>query len=528
MSSSGSSAPEGSPTGELLTTHTVGQARLRLVVLATVTALLAAMGAYVVRSDRIGSPDFYSLLEMLGGLVALAAGLGLTGHYYALGHRFHLVVGMAFLLNGANDLARGGVQFLSDHGFSRPLGTPQQFLPAAHVSGRLALGTLLLLALLFRRTPRRPAAGRYALGAALAAALAGVALTAAAYGLRWPRLIYPGRFLSRPVDVAAAALLLVALAAFLSRYQRGRGVLTWWVLLSIAVAVVGEVLMAFSKLLYDTLFDAGHLCKLVGYVVPLLGMATYTAGVLMERRRTEERLEAVVAELRRSNEELEHFAGVASHDLQAPIRTMANYASLLTERYRDRLDAEALEFLGHIVESARRMLRLIDDLLSYARVGTQQRPFARVDCEQVLADVLATLGPDLRQAGAEVHHDPLPAVQGDGAQIRQLFQNLVSNAVKFRSRVPPRIHISAEGDGPMWRFSVRDNGVGLSSEQAAHIFELFNRAHADRAVPGLGIGLAICKRIIERHGGRIWVESAPGEGATFHFTLPRVAGAPGR
>ena len=244
---------------------------------------------------------------------------------------------------------------------------------------------------------------------------------------------------------------------------------------------------------------------------------------LAERRRAEQQLHEALADLRRSNADLQQFAYVASHDLQEPLRMVTSYVQLLAEEYRGKLDADADEFIHFAVEGALRMKQLITDLLTYSRVGTHGSQFASTSPEEVLQDAIANLEISLRESGAAVTHDPLPAVLADRSQLLQVFQNLISNGLKFRGAEAPRIHVSARREGPDWLFSVADNGIGIASEHAERIFIIFQRLHTRLEYPGTGIGLAICKKVIERHGGRIWVESEPGRGSIFCFTLPALA-----
>lgn len=243
-------------------------------------------------------------------------------------------------------------------------------------------------------------------------------------------------------------------------------------------------------------------------------------------RRLHEDLQATVADLSRSNADLQQFAYVASHDLQEPLRMVASYTQLLAKRYRGKLDAEADEFIGYAVDGAVRMQQLIQDLLAYSRVNTHGRRFLPTDLEVVFAQALANVRRAVEESGAVVTHDPLPTISADDRQLVQLFQNLLSNAIKFRGAHPPRIHVSAVRDDGGWTFSVRDNGIGIDPAFADRIFILFQRLHTRADYPGTGIGLAICKKIVERHGGRIWVESRPGDGATFFFTLLHQSSQP--
>jgi hypothetical protein len=241
---------------------------------------------------------------------------------------------------------------------------------------------------------------------------------------------------------------------------------------------------------------------------------------LTKRKRAEEKLKETLAELERSNRELEQFAYVASHDLQEPLRMVSSFTQLLARRYKDKLDADANEFITYAVDGANRMQKMISDLLTYSRVGTRGKPFEPICCEAVLDQAVTNLQVAIEESGAVVTHDPLPTLMADGTQLVQLFQNLIGNAIKFRSDVPPEIHIGVERTDSEWRFSVRDNGIGIDPQHHDRIFMIFQRLHSREEYPGTGIGLAICKRIVERHGGRIWVESQPGKGATFYFTIP--------
>lgn len=247
---------------------------------------------------------------------------------------------------------------------------------------------------------------------------------------------------------------------------------------------------------------------------------------ITERRRNEEALARQSAELARSNAELQQFAYVASHDLQEPLRAVASFTGLLGERYRGRLDSDADEFIAFAVDGAKRAQGLINALLAYSRVGTRGASFVPTDCEALLENVLADLAAAIADTAGQVTHDPLPTVQADSIQLGQVFQNLLANALKFHAAEPPRVHVSAEKRGPCWLFSVRDRGIGIDPQFANRIFEVFQRLHSSSEYPGTGIGLAIVKKIVERHGGRIWVESAPGRGATFYFTVP--AAGPGQ
>jgi signal transduction histidine kinase len=258
-------------------------------------------------------------------------------------------------------------------------------------------------------------------------------------------------------------------------------------------------------------------------ILPLTGYGIWVSWELGREKNdlveARQKLEESVAELGRSNADLQQFAYVASHDLQEPLRMVSSYTQLIARRYKGKLDADADEFIAFAVDGANRMQRLILDLLAYSRVNTAGRQFEPTAMETVLKAALNNLTDAVKESQAVITHDPLPAVMGDDKQLAQLFQNLLSNAVKFGGAQPPRIHISAKQTDGEWLFSVRDHGIGLDPQYADLIFVIFQRLHTRAEYPGTGIGLAICKKIVERHGGRIWVESELGKGATFYFTL---------
>jgi signal transduction histidine kinase len=233
-------------------------------------------------------------------------------------------------------------------------------------------------------------------------------------------------------------------------------------------------------------------------------------------------LETKILELARSNTDLSQFAYVASHDLQEPLRMVTSYVQLLERRYKGRLDRDADEFIAYAVEGATRMQTLINDLLNFSRVGTQGKKLEPTECGSVLEQSLRNLQTSIEEAQAVVTSDPLPVVLADRTQLLQLFQNLVSNAIKFRGRDPPRIHVGANRQAREWVFFVRDNGIGIDPKFHERIFVIFQRLHGRTEYPGTGVGLAICKKIVDRHAGRIWVESAVGDGSTFFFTMPVV------
>ena len=244
-----------------------------------------------------------------------------------------------------------------------------------------------------------------------------------------------------------------------------------------------------------------------------------------ERQRAEKGLAEKAVELERSNAELQQFAYVASHDLQEPLRMVSIYTQLLAKRYGPKLDGSALEFIDFAVAGVKRMRLLIRDLLEYSRVGTRGQFLTMTDCNAVLDLTLNNLDAVIEESHARITRGPLPAIMADDVQLGQLFQNLISNAIKYRDSKPPEIHVGCKQEESHWLFWVRDNGIGIDPQYGERIFIIFQRLHGKGEYPGSGIGLAICKKIVERHGGKIWVESEPGKGSTFYFTLPATAGS---
>ena len=240
---------------------------------------------------------------------------------------------------------------------------------------------------------------------------------------------------------------------------------------------------------------------------------------ITERKQAEEKLRIFADELEKKNKELEQFAYIVSHDLQAPLITIGGYLRLLERRYREKLDSKAGEFIANSIEGTVQMQSLIRNLLDYARVDTRSMDFEQIDATVILNQALANLNALLDESGAVVNYDTLPEVTADPVLFTQVFQNLIGNAIKFRGEEPPRINLSAKKEERKWLFSVSDNGIGIPHEQTDRIFEVFQRSHDKSKYQGTGIGLAICKKIIEHHGGRIWVESEPGKGSTFFFTI---------
>jgi len=243
---------------------------------------------------------------------------------------------------------------------------------------------------------------------------------------------------------------------------------------------------------------------------------------ITKRKRAEKKLKRTLDELKRSNKELEQFAYVASHDLKEPLRMVSTFTQLLERRYKNRLDDDANDFIEFIVEGCQRMKQLIDDILAYSRVTSHTKEFESVHIEKILDCVLFNLSVFIEENNASITYNSLPTVFVDTSQMVQVFQNLIINAIKFKGKKIPEIHVSAQKGEKEWTIAVSDNGIGIDPEHQEDIFQVFKRLHAREEYPGMGIGLSICQKIVEKHGGRIWVESELGEGSTFYFTIPVI------
>jgi len=290
-------------------------------------------------------------------------------------------------------------------------------------------------------------------------------------------------------------------------------------------AMVGEQLVGQVSLANPDRDYVARDLELVEHLASLYALAVQRHWREDEHRRIRSMLLQKVDQLARSNAELEHFARAASHDLREPLRVVINYIQLLERRYVDQLDAEAQKLIGYVVDGVERMQELVKGLSVYSRLDEQgklpQRPLDSTDCEEILEQVIWGLQAEIEKSGALITHDPLPTIEVEGFRLKEVFQNLLDNAIKFRREgVRPRMHVSAKHSDGEWEFSIRDNGIGIAPEYVERVFGVFQRLHTRDKYVGAGIGLAICRKIVEGWGGKIWVVSEPGEGATFYFTVP--------
>ncbi|MBI5015710.1 MAG: hypothetical protein HZB55_09505 [Deltaproteobacteria bacterium] len=358
--------------------------------------------------------------------------------------------------------------------------------------------------------------------------------SALALGFAGVVLVVSAQFVAG-AEVRLSILYLVPIALVTWFFGHWQGL---WVALSSTLAFFGTE-VAFDRP-YDppalrSLNVSVHLAVYAAAALSLAGLKTMLRRrqelignlneALAERKASQRELEAKARELAQSNAELEQYAHVVAHDLKSPLVAIGGYLQLLARRQGEGLEPDAAECVAHAMAGARRMEALIDDLLVYSTVGAGDASLEETDAGAALDRVLEDLGGTIEACGAVVTRDPLPVVRARKGQVDQLFQNLVANALKFRGNDAPRIHVSARHRDDEWVFAVRDNGIGIAPEHAEEIFGMFKRLPTGADVPGTGIGLAICRKIVEGHGGRIWVESVPGKGTTFFFALPVVAPA---
>lgn len=534
----GAGAPERTLQGrDVARSRGVASAVLGVAALAAGTFLVVVF-AHVVMMD-VGPAwgnQLALVLRAMGTTVAITAGVLKLASYVGKREPAYLIVGATFV--GVGLIEGGRLVALLLASVNDTMG-PLLVVSRGGWAAAAALPILLLLGMIL--IPADPAKRRtWSVNAFLATVLGVTAL-----GVVGPWLdLLPGRIdptavVTRPsIALAVAAYLLVFVAlwrrADLSDTLDGR-----WLVFALYLAFLDHVLVAPFWVGFGTgIGTVDALLELLTYVIAGTGVLVSTTvlareqeaavarfrGEARERARIEAELARHAARLTHANEELAQYAYLASHDLQEPLRMVTNYLQLIERRYSDALDDDGREFMEYAVDGARRMKRLTNDLLMYSRVGDDEAEGARGDAGEAFDVALQNLAVLVEETGAEVTRGPLPEVPIDDVRLTQLFQNLVGNAIKFRREgVPPRVRAEATREEASWRFTLTDNGIGIDPKHADRVFGVFQRLHGREAFPGSGIGLAMCRKIVERHGGRIGFESAPGEGATFVWTVPLQA-----
>lgn len=522
-------------TSRILTISGITQPQSRMITYAMVFLALT-VGYFILRgSTWQGSTQLHTVMESVASLLALLVGVLALVRFYSKKNNTFLFIGTGFVgtafLDGYHAVVTSS--FFSDQFPS----APASLIPWSWIASRLFLAVLLWFSwVAWRRESKLGDKGKIGEREVYLIAAGLTVLSFLFFAIfPLPRAYYPEIPFHRPEEFVPALFFLAALVGYLKKGLWKVDAFEHWLVLSLIMGFVGQaVFMSFSGQLFDMEFDAAHLLKKVTYITVLVGLLINICHLFQESEKHKEELEAEVTERKRgeealankaeelaqSNKELEQFAYVATHDLQEPVRTVKSYTQLLAKRYQGKLDDEADEFLAYAVDGASRMGILINDLLSYSRIGSEGKNFKPADCDLVLSETLANLRTAIEETSGTVTNDPLPTVMADGSQLGQVFQNLIGNALKYRSEEPPRVHVAARQIDGHWQFSVRDNGIGIDPQYTERIFTIFQRLHTRGEYSGTGIGLAVSKKIVERHGGQIWVESAVGKGSTFYFNIP--------
>ena len=484
-----------------------------------------------------GSTELHTNIEIIAAILAFIVGLVAIVRFYAKKNNTYLFVGTGFIGTALLDAYHAVV---TSSFFDQLLpSAPPSLSPWSWNASRTFLALLMLLSYwAWKREQRLKAAGGIGEGAVYVGVSVLTLISFCFFAfVPLPRAYYPELLFGRPEEFVSAALFLIALAGYLKKGIWRQDPFENALVVSLVIGFTGQALfMSRSFGLFDAMFDAAHLLKVTSYGVMLHGLLknTYTLFVQAERSSTE--LSRVNQDLReelsacreaekalaKSNAELEQFAYIASHDLQEPVRSLVAYSTLLREDVGENLPEEAATDLDYIAKAANRMQTVITDLLAFSRAGRAAMKTETVSLDTCVDQSLEALRSQLEQSGAQIERQMLPKVVGDATLLTQLYQNLLSNALKFTRGGEPVVELTAQQTGDVWTLGVRDDGIGLEPEYADQIFEPFKRLHGLTEYPGTGIGLAICRKNVDRHGGRIWVESRPAEGAHFKFTLPNA------
>jgi signal transduction histidine kinase len=511
----------------VLSEHSPKQALIYLGVMALVLSLLAGVYPLLVNSTYRGSADIHSAVEMVGALFGLIAGISMTAHFYALGNRFYLLVGLAYFVNGAEDFAHGLICFHNIFGI--PPAALAMAIPATYVTGRILMGLLLFAAPFATawfgesRHPKRET--RWTSAAVITFS---IALTTLAFHLSLPRFVRPEAAIPRPVDFLSAVLLSASFVVFLMKYYRERNALTWWILLSIGVNVIGQVMMSFSRAFYDSFFDIAHVYKIFGYMIPLLGFALYQIAIITDRRRAEEELKTAYDKLKHTRDQLvqseklaavgQLAAGVA-HEINNPLGVILGFAQGMVRRLRagDPLETP----LKSIEREAVRCKLLVQNLLTFSRVEKGGKDL--VDLNKAITETFSVVLAQSRVQNAEVikEFSALPDVNINVGQIRQLIMNLADNAIDAMpggGKLTVRTRPASIKGGEAVEIQVEDTGHGIPEEIRARIFDPFFTTK--EAGKGTGLGLSLVYEIVQKHGGTITVQSEIGKGTLFSVLLP--------
>jgi signal transduction histidine kinase len=540
-----------------VTGHTLEDRRRYFFVLIVVMTLLTLLATVLSQSSFRGSPSLHTSMETVGVMLGLVIGFVMAMNFYTMGKHFYLFIGLAFLVNATVDAVHGFLSFESLHGLaSIPLSTVsalEKTIPGTSVMGRLMFGLLLLAAPFAglkngKAAQRKSKTSRVFLGTVIITA----AVTAAAFKIPFPPFVYPDFFIPRPAVLLSAFLPAAALVLFLREYRDSRDMLTWWFALAIGINSLGQFMMSFSREFFDIFFHIGGLYKVLGCAVPLAGFSIAWASgfsqrmklektnqelqkkiaelhqaeekiqfVMNQRKQVEEQRRFLVEDLERTNRELEEFAYVVSHDLKAPLRGINSLTRWLTEDYLEVLDQEGREILDKLQVRTKRMHNFIEGVLRYSRIGRLKLTPQLLESEAVVQEIIDGISPP--ETIPVKIKDTLPAIVYDKMLLTQLFQNLISNAISHLGKPEGEVVISGIDRGNAWEFCVKDNGIGIEERHFERIFKIFQCLKTRSEQESTGIGLSLVKKITERTGGDVWVESTVGEGSAFYFTVPKTS-----
>ena len=510
---------------------------LFVVLCATIAFSFLAIGPWIFSSDWVSSSDFHACIEISSSFIAIIAAIACLIYYFGLKSRFFLIVGLGFFICGSEDFIHGLFGF--KRLFENSSVDFSHFIPGTYVAGRSMLAVMIITAALLEKnlTPPNKVKREAGIFSCIALVLGGGA-TALAFSLPLPKFIHPDNFISRPVDLFSAALFLIALVLVVKRFARVKDVFSGMLLACILLNLGGQIYMSFSKQLFDVFFDTAHWANILSYCVPVLGITIESLTKMREAQHEahiREKAELSLQELNRdleinneklnrSNLELQDFVYVASHDLREPLRKISSFGGLVKASLREGLEENDKENLDFMIDGADRMTLMIEALLTYSRLNTKEMQFETVDLHEIIRQFEELeLAAMLEETGGTIEvPEPLPSVKADSVQIRQLLQNIICNAIKYhREGIPPRIMVRArQVSGDKIRIEVQDNGIGINEELHDDVFKMFKRVHSRQKYEGTGIGLAVCRKIVDKHGGQIGIDSNDGEGSTFWFVLP--------
>jgi signal transduction histidine kinase/ActR/RegA family two-component response regulator len=526
-----------------IVSHSPTQRRLYAVALWGIAALLAS--AYPLASGAAyrGNADFHGAIEAVGALLGLVAGLALVGRFVALGNRFHLFVGLAYFVNGAEDIIHGLLSLPAvQHATGIPPAILANSIPGTYVAGRLMMGFLLLAACVSTRWGKEsPNPRRETAVTALIVVILSLLATGVAYTIPLPQFVFPGHLIGRPVDLVSAAVLFAAFVALYRRYRCDGDVLTWWLLLSVLVNVVGQVMMSFSQAFYDAFFDVAHIYKVLGYAVPLVGFSFYQIAIISRQVQAGRALSQSKRELQATNAALDaanrvaeaataaksEFLANMSHEIRTPMTAILGYAEIMLANAKT---PEDVEITKTIKRNGDHLLGIINDILDLSKIEAGKLRVERISCSPVaiVADIasLMRVRAKAKNLPLSIEYDgPIPeTVQSDPTRLRQILINLVGNAVKFTQSGNVRLTIRVRPDSsgsPQLQFAVMDTGIGITEEQASRLFQPFSQGDASigRTFGGTGLGLAISKRLAKMLGGDVTVYSVSGQGSKFTLTI---------